>query len=406
MKDKRLAIIFLTVFVDLVGFGIIIPLNPYLAERYGATPLDIGLLMSVYSFMQFIFAPIWGRLSDRYGRRPIILVSLFGSALSHTMFAFAPHFWGLMVARALAGVFGGNISTAMAYMADITEEKKRSQAMGLIGAAFGLGFLLGPFLGGVFADVGKSVGAHPPLNESFPALVAGAICFVNFLMAIKFLPESLPESVRQDRTRAAAAKTSRFKKIFSALGTPTLGIVLLLVFINTFAMAHIEAPLFLVVQQKWNWSLTQASFGFAYIGLILVFTQGYLIRKFLPRYGERRLLFAGFLLLGLGFALVAKADQLSVLAIAVTLIGLGNGLTNPALNGSVSLLSEKDEQGRHLGVSQSLSSLARILGPASGGFLYQQYGAGFPFMVAAGLIFAGLAISWTVRHVLPEKGKI
>lgn len=401
MKDKRRLIVFLTVFIDLVGFGIIIPLNPYLSEKFGATPLEVGLLMSVYSFMQFIFAPVWGRLSDRYGRRPIILISLLGSAVSHTAFAFAGAFWGLVVARSLAGLFGGNISTAMAYMADITEEKKRSEAMGMIGAAFGLGFLLGPFIGGIFAQVGRQLGSEPPLGESLPALVAGLICLLNFLFAIKYLPET-----RKAQVVASERYESRLKKLGAAMTTPTLGAVLVLVFINTFAMAHIEAPLFLVMQDKFGWDLTQVSFGFAYIGLILVFTQGYLIRKWMPKFGERKLLIMGLVVTTAGFAMVSIQGSLLIMALAVTLIGLGNGLANPALNGSVSLLSGENVQGAHLGVSQSLSSLARIVGPASGGALYQHFGAGSPFAAAAALMAIGIFIGYRVRAKLPEAGRL
>src|SRR6185312_15700921 len=190
MKDKRLLIIFLTVFIDLVGFGIIIPMNPYLAEAFGASPFQVGLLMSVYSLMQFIFSPFWGQLSDRVGRRPVILISLLGGAASHLGFAFATSFWALVLARSLAGLFGGNLSAARAYIADITPEKDRSKGMGLIGAAFGIGFILGPLIGYVFGRVGVHLGTLPPLGESFPALIAAFICFSNFLFAYFALPES------------------------------------------------------------------------------------------------------------------------------------------------------------------------------------------------------------------------
>ncbi|NCN41353.1 TCR/Tet family MFS transporter, partial [bacterium] len=151
LKDKRILLIFLTVFIDLVGFGIIIPMNPYLAKEFGASPVQVGWLMSIYSLMQFVFAPFWGKLSDRWGRRPIILISLTASTLSHFGFAFAESYMGLFVFRLLAGVGGGNLPVAMAYIADITDEKSRSKGMGLIGAAFGLGFILGPALGGFFS---------------------------------------------------------------------------------------------------------------------------------------------------------------------------------------------------------------------------------------------------------------
>lgn len=398
MKDKRLLIIFLTVFIDLVGFGIIIPLNPYLAEAFGASPFQVGLLMSVYSLMQFLFSPIWGQLSDRYGRRPIILMSLLGAALAHTGFAFASQFGGLVLARGLAGLFGGNISTAMAYIADITDEKNRSKGMGLVGAAFGMGFLLGPMIGGVFAHVGRDLGWAPPLSESFPALIAASICFVNFLFAIKYLPES-----RTERS-APQARAGRLQKIWKSLSTPVLSSVMVLVFLNTFAMAHIEASLFLMMQEKFQWSLKQASYGFAYVGLVLVFTQGYLIRKWLPKFGERRLLFAGLVASLIGYFFIGLAGSIPFMAIAVTFLGLGNGMSNPSLNGSVSLLSGKEVQGNNLGVSQSLSSIARIVGPPTGGALYQHFGSSTPFFAAAAVGMVSAVMVFVLGSRLPEGG--
>lgn len=376
--------------MDLVGFGIIIPLNPYLAKEYGATPLQVGLLMSVYSLMQFLFAPVWGQLSDRYGRRPIILLSLLGSALAHAGFGLSPGLTGLMIARGFAGLFGGNISTAMAYIADITESRDRSKGMGLIGAAFGLGFLLGPFIGGI--------SAHVMENPSSPAFIAAGICFLNFLLAICYLPESLK------RKDSAAEKKSRFKKIFGALRQPVLGTVIYLVFINTFGMALIEASLFLYVQEKFQWTLAQASLGFAYIGVILVFTQGYLIRKWMPKFGERKLMFAGLALSALAFFVMSVSATVPLMAAAVTLLGLGNGLATPSLNGSVSLLSTETNQGNNLGVSQSLSAIARIIGPALGGYLYE-IGSHFPFLIASIVVGVTILVKAAQYPKLPEGGK-
>lgn len=376
--------------MDLVGFGIIIPLNPYLAKNFGATALEVGLLMSVYSLMQFLFAPVWGQLSDKYGRRPIILLSLLGSAIAHAGFGLAPTVMWLMVARGFAGLFGGNISTAMAYIADITESKDRSKGMGIIGAAFGMGFLLGPFIGGI--------SAHALENPSAPAFIAAGICFLNFLLAIKMLPESLK------RVETASEKKSRFKKIFAAFRTPVLGTVIFLVFVNTVAMALIEASLFLYVQEHFKWTLAEASWGFAYIGLILVFTQGYLIRKWMPKYGERNLLFVGLFLSALAFFVMGRGDSVGLMAVAVTLLGVGNGLATPSLNGSVSLLSGAEVQGNNLGVSQSLSAIARIIGPAVGGYLYQQ-GSSLPFQLAGAVALIGMSIGLIHYSRFPQGGK-
>jgi multidrug resistance protein len=399
MKDKRRLILFVTVFIDLVGFGIIVPLNPYLAESFGASPLQVGLLMSVYSLMQFLFSPFWGQLSDRIGRRPVILISLLGGGLSHLGFAFASQFWGLVLARAMAGLFGGNISTAMAYMADITDEKDRSKGMGMIGAAFALGFILGPSLGGIFAEVGKNLGTSPPLGQSFPAVIAALICISNCVLAWWWLPESRPAGAPQRNLGG------RFERIWRTLHAPTLSTLMILLFLNTLALAHVEASLFLYVQSQFQWTLTQASFGFAYIGLIMVITQGYLIRKLMPKYGERHVLALGFALSVIGFTCSSMASQLWLLAIGVTALGFGNGLATPSLNGSISLMAAKDAQGHSLGVSQSLSSLARILGPASGGYLYQALSPRSPFAFAALVILVGGLLMTQIYSKMPEGGR-
>ncbi len=399
MKDKRNLIIFLTVFIDLVGFGIIIPLNPYLADAFGATPMQVGLLMGIYSLMQFIFAPLWGQLSDRVGRRPVILCSLFGAAVAHAAFGFAQSYFGLVLARAVAGIFGGNISAAMAYVADITSERERSKGMGMVGAAFGLGFTLGPFIGGLFAELGKLLGDAPPLGQSFPALIAGAICFANFLLALKMLPES------RDFSQPQPERASRLIKMAKAFTTPVLGVLIVLVFVNTFAMAHIESSLFLYMRDRFQWSLTQSAFGFAYIGLVMVFTQGFLIRRWLPVWGERRMMMTGMLVSGMAFALMIYADQIWILALALTALALGTGMTNPAVNGSISLTSTSDAQGNNLGVSQGFSSLARILGPPSGGALYQHVGWTSPFAAAAVISGLALLLALSIRDRLPERAR-
>lgn len=398
--DKRIWIVFVTVFVDLIGFGIIIPLNPYLADRFGASPFEVGLLMSVYSAMQFLVAPIWGQLSDRHGRRPIILLSLLGAALAHLGFALAPDYWGLVVARTFAGAFGANISTAMAYVADITDTKNRSRGMGMVGAAFGIGFVFGPFLGGMLAHVGKMLGEIPPLGESFPALIAALICGLNFLAALKYLPESLKVVAP-----GYPSAPTRFQRIIRSLKTPVLGSLVFASGLNTLGMATMEASLFLYVQDKFGWGLAKASFGFAYIGLILAFTQGFLVRRMMPKWGERKTLFIGLTISSLAFAGMGLGLGVLSLGVAVTLLGLGSGLVLPALNGSISLTSSETTQGHNMGVSQSLASLARIVGPPIGGLAYQRVSPEAPFWMS--VMFVGIALSLLtrVRSGLPESGK-
>jgi MFS family permease len=398
MNKKPFLVIFLTVFMDLVGFGIIIPLNPFLARQFGADPLQVGLLMTIYSLFQLIFSPVWGQLSDRWGRRPIILVSVLGAGVSHLIFGFAGTLFGLFIARGLAGLFGGNISAAMAAMADLTPPKERSKGMGIIGAAFGLGFILGPFLGGIFAEVGTKLGSEPPFGGSFPAIVAAGICFANFALAYFILPETHPVSARSSQTK----RPPRWAMLLTTWRKPVLGSILTVFFLTSLAMAHMEASLFLLVQDRFQWGMTKASMGFAYVGVMIAFTQGYLIRKTLPKWGEAKSFLIGLVAMGAGFFGIAIAQEVWVLAIAVTALAVGNGFANPALLGSVSLLSPAESQGGHLGVNQSLSSLGRILGPALGGLFYREFGMSTPFLAAGGLVILGLIIGYGVRLKLPK----
>jgi multidrug resistance protein len=386
MNKNPLVVIFLTVFVDLVGFGIIIPLSPFLARQFGASAFEIGLLMAAYSGMQFIFSPFWGGWSDRLGRRPILLLSIGATALSHLLFYFSTSLWMLFVARALAGLFSANISTASAFIADVTPAKDRSKNMGLIGAAFGLGFVLGPALGGIFAKVG----------DNFPALLAALISGANFVAAYFFLPESLAPENRRRRERK-----SRIKDIAEKVRRPVVGTLLVSQFIIGFAMASMEATLFLDVSDRYGWSMEKASYGFAYVGICIAFTQGFLVRKLLPAVGERRLLLIGMALFATSFLLTSASVYVWILAVAMTLLALGNGLLSPALTGSLSLLSSPKEQGEILGVNQSLAALARIFGPPVGGFLYAQISMASPFLFAATIGFLGFGLVWINRAALP-----
>ncbi len=401
-KPKRspLVVIFLTVFIDLVGFGIIIPTSPFIAREFGASATELGLLMSIYSFFQFLFSPFWGSISDRIGRRPTILISLLGCAASYLLFAFSQSLTLLFVARGLAGLFGGNISTAHAYIGDVTPPHERSKGMGMIGAAFGLGFIFGPILGYVLGVVGQKLGSAPPFGLSFSALGVALLCLINFTFAWFFLKESLPPEKRG----RAHDRPKRLRAIFQQLRRPIAGPLMFVYFFSGLAMSQMEPMLVPYIQDELDLGLKTATYGFAYIGVIMVITQGYLIRKWMPRLGEPKILVGGLLLFAVGLFLIAASKTLFILGIAMTLFAFGNGLLRPPNLGIISLSTPPEEQGVSMGVTNSLASLGRIIGPALGGFLYERMSHEAPFLAAGFVSVIGLAIVLLCYRRLPSTG--
>jgi MFS transporter, DHA1 family, tetracycline resistance protein len=389
-KKSQLAIIFVTVFLYLVGFGVIIPITPILAKNFGATGFQVGLLLSVYSFMQFIFAPFWGRLSDRYGRRPILLFCLVGEFFSYIAFGLARNYETLFIARMLAGFFGASISTASAYISDITPPQERSKGMALIGAAFGMGFLVGPALGGGLALWGASISAEPHFDTSFAAYGVSVLCVVNFLFALKFLKESLTEKTPHQEQR------NRFQRLFRYLKLGLMGRLIGVFFLTSLAMSTMEATLVLFVGDRFQWTIKEVSFGFAYIGLIMIVSQGFLVRRLLPKIGERKMLVSGLSMMAVALALIAASTNIWILAVSQTILAFGYSFTNPSAMGSISLLADSKEQGEILGTTQGTASLGRIIGPAAGGWLYQHVGMGSPFLT--GGLLAAIALSIVIAN--------
>ncbi len=401
-------IIFFTVFLYLIGFGIIIPILPLLGEELGGNATQVGLLMSIFSLMQFVFAPMWGFFSDKHGRRPILVGCLLGEALTYIWFAFSRDYYSLFFARLLAGFFGASLSTASAYISDITPPEERSKGMAIIGAAFGLGFVIGPALGGALIQLGHVLYPDTPImGSTIASLFVSILCFITFIFAYFKLPESLPIEKRNNSHdnklfSKDKNKPNRILLVFSKLKIPVLNTLIISFFCNTFAMASMEATLVLYVGKKFGWTFEKVSYGFAYIGIIMIITQGFLVRRFISKIGERLMASMGLSLFSLGMLLIALANSIEFLAVAMTFLALGNGLSNPSLMGSISLASPSTEQGVNLGVTQSISALGRIVGPIFGSLLYQNVSEPSPFLFAAILGGIGLAIIFFNFSKLPN----
>jgi multidrug resistance protein len=383
-----LVIVFVTVFIDLLGFGIIIPLLPFYAETFGATALTVGLLSASFSLMQFVFAPIWGRLSDTVGRRPIILLGLFGSFLSYLIFGLAQSLSVLFIARIAAGIAGANIPTAQAFVADTTTPENRAKGMGLVGAAFGLGFIFGPAVGGFLSQWGYAA----------PAFFASALALANFCAALFLLPESrTPEARRAELTTVPQGRIEALRR---ALARPHLPTLLLVYFIVVAAFSGFEATFALFSERRFGFTAATIGYMFAFVGLVLAIVQGTLVGRAARRLTERRVVPMAILLLAAGLGFIALSRTVFFLTAASGLIAVGMGFNNPSLVSLISRLSSQDEQGGVLGVSQSLASLARVFGPAWGGFVFDRFGISIPFLVASGLMFLAFVLSVLgLRHV-------
>jgi multidrug resistance protein len=374
-----LVIIFFTVFIDLIGFGIIIPLLPFYAETFGGGALTVGLLSTSFSAMQFIFAPIWGRLSDRIGRRPVILLGLFGSFGAYLLFGLAHSLAVLFISRIFAGIAAANIPTAQAFIADTTTPENRAKGMGLIGAAFGLGFIFGPAIGGFLSRWGYAV----------PALFASALSLANFVAAW-FL---LPESRRPGDVRAGVFGPSRIETLKRALVRPHLPVLLAVYFVVIAAFSGFETTFALFTEQRFRFTARTIGYSFAFVGILLAFIQGGLVGRATRRFGERNLVSFAILALAIGLALIPLARSVAALYVALGVLAIGMGFNGPSILSLISRLSHEDDQGGIMGVSQSLASLARIAGPAWGGLTFDRLGIEFPYFSSAALMAFAFVVS-------------
>lgn len=386
-KRGALVPVFLTVFIDLLGFGIVIPLLPIYSQAYGASGTALGLLFSSFSLMQLIFAPFWGRLSDKVGRRPVLIGGLIGTSISYVMFGLAEGMTMLFVSRMLAGFFGANVATAQAYVADVTTPAERAKGMGMIGAAFGLGFTFGPLIGGFMVQ----------WSMAMPGFFAAGLSLASAIVAVVMLQE--PARHRDD-----AARVFGFDTVREAMRQPRVGTVLLLYFVALLAFSGFESMFIRFglarfpeafgissaitdpsVDQVIGAAKEAGVYMFA-IGLLAALIQGGFIRRLVPRYGETKLIIAGPFLLGLGFLIVGVAPNWWLVIAGCAVMPMGFGVNNPSLQGLLSRAVTPDHQGAFLGLNQSLGSLARVVGPLIAGLVFDLAGPAQPFFLSAALL--------------------
>jgi multidrug resistance protein len=326
--------------------------------------------------MQLIFSPIWGRLSDRAGRRPVLLISILGSCGSQLGYALAPSFWWLVVARAFAGVCGANITAAQAYIADVTDESRRAAGMGMLGAAMGLGFIFGPAVGGFLSHK----------SPNLPFFVAAALAAVNFVSALVILKEP------RDAAHRTRARTLTWAGLVRTATTPRLLTLMLLFFVITFGFANLEATFSLFLERRFLYGRREASYMFTYIGVLMVIVQGGFVRRLVPRFGEKKLIVVGTLLMGVGFFMTYQAFTLSMLLLAIAVTAVGNGLNTPSLSSLISRAASGEHQGGVLGVSQSMGALARVVGPLVGTSLLA-FGIAVPYLVGGGVMLVACLVA-------------
>jgi DHA1 family tetracycline resistance protein-like MFS transporter len=394
------ALVFVTVFLDLVGFGIVIPLLPFYVQSMGGSPRTVGILLGCFSFTQLLATPVLGRFSDRYGRRPIILFSLAANAAAMGLFALASHqrlLPLLFVSRILAGATSGNLSACQAALADVATQETRARAMGRVGAGIGLGLVLGPMIGGVFAGLGAW----------FPPLAAGALALLGALGVLLAMPETHPAP-----TRSASRVRSRMSVIQDSPHPRGLLMVLLLYFLVFLAMTTLQVALALLAQERLGWSAKQVGYVFALLGGLGLVIQGGLIGPLSIAVGEVRLLVLGALLFSVGLLGVSLSGHPISLVGAVSVLGTGLGIVQPLLSSLASQTANPSLQGLTLGLAQASGGLARTVGPVASGALYASLGASAPFTTGAlvALLAAALGALLTregigkPRHVgHPEK---
>lgn len=384
LRSSRLAILFVTVLVDMIGFGIVLPLLPYYAEEFGASPLDVTLLIASFSAMQFIAVPIWGRISDRLGRRPFIIAGLFASAVSYLIFGLATSLVLLFVSRIAAGAAGGTISVAQAYVADSTGPEDRATGMGMLGAASGLGVLIGPAIGGYFSGFGYAV----------PGFIAAGLCAVNGVAALFFLPESPREHGTAGSGRSPAeAQASSLRRWFETLTSFPFGLLLGVYFLAIMAFTAMTSVLALFAERAHGMDALDMGIVFSTAGATTVVVRGLIVGRLARAFGERRIVQAGTFVLALCLLGIPLVPSKAVMFAVVPFWALATGLTFPSLASLVSRETDAESQGAVLGGQQVVGGIGRVLGPVWAGAVFEVLGIRVPFFIGAFLVATAVLLA-------------
>ncbi len=390
-----LGVIVLVVLVDLLGFTLVMPLLAPFADQYGFTDWQIGLLFSAYPVCQLVAGPLLGRLSDRFGRKPVLIFSQAGTALSFLILGLTRDFSVMLLARMLDGASGGNILVAQAYVADVTEPEHRARGMGLIGMAFGVGFVLGPLLGGLLLGL--------PLEREWqlrlPFLVAAGFSTLAWVLVLFQLPESRS---REDRLREPARILTR-RGIVDTVALPGVGRLVAIGFLAVLAFAAFEGTFALFLGRRLHWNAQRAAYAFAGLGFLSAIVQGGLIRRLVPRFGEARLIIVGLILAAAGFTALAQVASVPGLIGALALLGLGQGILTPSVSGLLSRITPMDEQGAVFGTLTSAQTLARMINYWTANLMLDRISTAAPYWGSFGVDLIALAVAGRGLKLLRDR---
>ncbi len=385
--NRALIIVFATIFLDVLGLGVLIPVLPYYARQFNTDAATVGWLSVAFSLAMFCTSPFLGALGDRIGRRPVILFNILGSSAAYFLFGWASTLWLLMLARVLEGVTGGSISTSQAYIADITPPEDRMKRFGLIGAVFGLGFILGPAFGGLLSKISLAA----------PAYAAGTLCLLAAIFGYFFLPESLPPEKRRTEP-IGLADFNPLTKILDALSRASIRSILVAIFVVNVAFSGLQSNFAVFTLHRFQMGPVENSYIFIYIGVLSIFMQGVVVRRLPKHWNPLAIIEVGLTMSALGFLGIAWSREVWHLFPAIAVMAFGNGVAGPSLTALVSKRVDAREQGTILGSTQSILSATRIFGPLYAGYVFDWLGSGSPYWIGAGFTMLGVLIVLRLRR--------